>query len=1057
MVPKTASDGSFSRDASGMRPITVLPELGKLLQRVLAARIGTSLLLHPKTLTAAQRAFIKDGYLAQCIDVSVDVIEDWRQANRGRLPPGVVKVGGRRRARGGKRVCKDLFVLSYDQSKAYDSVQAYTIRASLERFNMPEPFIEYTLSSLDGAKSRVRTSLGLTDRFRVMSSVRQGDPLAPIIYIFITDALHRGFEINPLFPEECKRWGYTFAGRDRDGSVVRICSSGYADDSIVFAEDPRHLEMMHAWVREFFGAHSFKLNCKKTKLLSSYVGPCPPVLPSVDGRDRVQAPAGGPLPRRASPSSSLPDPETIRYLGAWLNLDLDWKTQVARMDRSVHAVCASIRTNKFDLFMSAFAVKQYLLPRLRIGLESARISEATIERWDRMVRRAVYLGAGMTMGRDLSGAAFYVGTGIPCLQDHRWAIRGEELLVRLNSRGPSSSTCWARVGHLLGGDCGGCPAGAAVVGKAAQNRAAETLTALSDKFHATLVVGGSDAIGASTIVTQPTVAGASGTFCDWRPHLLPSLRVLSEHEVVPAGDGVDRAVAYTDGSTGKDWKLPTGCSVIMDFPGREEQFPRVTHGFPCGFGGNNFVAELAAILGAITMVPEHVDLDIFTDSQASIGAINKFRLHDRSRPGCFLNRYAISQRRRVLSAARPLMNCIRAAIECRSGRVDLSHVKAHSGGLDHGSVMNALADAEANRVRLEAAEAGPPFPTRRLAGEERVRVAGAGGMIIGSFREAFLRRAERKWLDVLGALPHQGRLAREYPKGIVSMLRMARHSRCPNLLRFAVLAVTEWLPTERRLWRRDPGGDNAGRGQQCKLCGGVSETVLHALTCCTHAPSVASRQVAVARAVAKVAGDHAGSAAGLGTVIPAWFDPSGSAKIRVHPSVNSETLDRLCAHDPLAGILGILPIDVEAVLEWEPDSSVMGGWRRRELGEIQDLAQELRATLCRGAAAAYITRCRGLRAWWHGAEGRGHWQALATKLAKRKHKRQRDARAAAPPPKRRKRSPPTAVPAAPLRRSPFVHRQREFFAPYLTDVTVEELEVEALHDLGRRKLSLPWW
>src|SRR5271163_3703458 len=31
---------------------------------------------------------------------------------------------------------KQSFVISYDQEKAYDSVQAYTIKASLERFNM---------------------------------------------------------------------------------------------------------------------------------------------------------------------------------------------------------------------------------------------------------------------------------------------------------------------------------------------------------------------------------------------------------------------------------------------------------------------------------------------------------------------------------------------------------------------------------------------------------------------------------------------------------------------------------------------------------------------------------------------------------------------------------------------------------------------------------------------------------------------------------------------------------------------------------------------------------
>ena len=55
------------------------------------------------------------------------MFEDWHQAGAG--------AGG----------SKPLFVLSYDQGKAYDSVQRYTVRATLERFNMPESFIKWIL------------------------------------------------------------------------------------------------------------------------------------------------------------------------------------------------------------------------------------------------------------------------------------------------------------------------------------------------------------------------------------------------------------------------------------------------------------------------------------------------------------------------------------------------------------------------------------------------------------------------------------------------------------------------------------------------------------------------------------------------------------------------------------------------------------------------------------------------------------------------------------------------------------------------------------------------
>ena len=55
---------------------------------------------------------------------------------------------------------------------------------------MPESFIQLVLSSVTDASSRVRTFHGLTESFTLQSSVRQGDPLAPLIYALITDAMH---------------------------------------------------------------------------------------------------------------------------------------------------------------------------------------------------------------------------------------------------------------------------------------------------------------------------------------------------------------------------------------------------------------------------------------------------------------------------------------------------------------------------------------------------------------------------------------------------------------------------------------------------------------------------------------------------------------------------------------------------------------------------------------------------------------------------------------------------------------------------------------------------
>jgi hypothetical protein len=223
MIPKRKDDGSFTSKISEMRPISVLQEFGKISAKLLSDRLGKILLRHPHLLNSAQRAFLKDGCTAQCINSLLNVLEDFREKKL-------------------KDPSARLFLLAYDQVKAYDCVQSYTIQASLERFNLPLEFISYVLSNLESATSCFKTYYGPTDDFAIETSVRQGDPLSPLIYIFVTDALHEGLRENPLY--NCQT-GYSFSNKPK----IRIASLGYADDTLTLNESWEHQWMSHEWVR----------------------------------------------------------------------------------------------------------------------------------------------------------------------------------------------------------------------------------------------------------------------------------------------------------------------------------------------------------------------------------------------------------------------------------------------------------------------------------------------------------------------------------------------------------------------------------------------------------------------------------------------------------------------------------------------------------------------------------------------------------------------------------------------------------------------------------------
>ena len=146
MIPKRKDDGSLTNKISEMRPISVLQEFGKIAAKILSNRLGKILLQNPSLLNSAQRAFLKDGNTSQCITTLLNILDDFKTKRK-------------------KNSTANLFILAYDQVKAYDSVQAYTIQASLERFNLPSVFISYVLSNLEEATSCFKTFYGATDEF----------------------------------------------------------------------------------------------------------------------------------------------------------------------------------------------------------------------------------------------------------------------------------------------------------------------------------------------------------------------------------------------------------------------------------------------------------------------------------------------------------------------------------------------------------------------------------------------------------------------------------------------------------------------------------------------------------------------------------------------------------------------------------------------------------------------------------------------------------------------------------------------------------------------------
>lgn len=79
--------------------------------------------------------------------------------------------------------------LCLDFEKAYDSVRWDFLEECLRHYGFGEDFIRWVLILLEDAGARVIVNGRVTDRVDVGRSVRQGCPLAPALYILLTDYL----------------------------------------------------------------------------------------------------------------------------------------------------------------------------------------------------------------------------------------------------------------------------------------------------------------------------------------------------------------------------------------------------------------------------------------------------------------------------------------------------------------------------------------------------------------------------------------------------------------------------------------------------------------------------------------------------------------------------------------------------------------------------------------------------------------------------------------------------------------------------------------------------
>jgi ribonuclease HI len=667
MIPKNGINTS----ADNLRPISVIPELSKVASKVLAHRIGRTLTRYPKILHSSQRGFLRDGNISQAISTVIDIIEDSSARGDG----------------------AELFLASVDQKKAYDSVQPYTIALSLKRFNFPDSFIRFIMSSITGSTARIVTGFGNAEPFPLLTSVKQGDPIAPLLFVFVVDCLHEGLQRNPLY--EGKEDGYHM----HQDATVKIASTAYADDFTTFSTSIEGLTRMHTWIIAFLKFHHMSINSSKSFYTYRTISEASPP-PLTDPLTSISIPFRKPS-------------EAFRHLGIQLNIHLNWSAQRTLVSQQIAIYRRMME--KFETAIRAVVAREYLHSKLHLAMIHIPLKTQELLHWDTVIRSCVLEKTSILAPNSFSKAAFSLITGILPLQ-HLYDIRHvSELFIKLNSSDPSSSLALLRIVRWT-------------LGKKADNFSQATKEDAVNR-----AIGVRKATTYASSRTECAVAGAErfGLTLQWNSSPWYSLHPCDINQTVSlrelrlwhskigpynnpnclisstlASPPGSQWEAYTDGSTARHGQGPSGLGVVLSHCGLPYSFEL---GKPFKASGNNFSAETMAILLALRMTPINHSLNIYTDSLAACYAVT----NEDS-----VNEYK-SQRQWIRTAARPIIRSIMKILRARTANTKFIWVKAHTGLSDEHSLGNERADKLAGDARRRAEQEKTELP-EFLFNEERV-------------------------------------------------------------------------------------------------------------------------------------------------------------------------------------------------------------------------------------------------------------------------------------------------------------------------------------------------
>ncbi|MBS3168446.1 hypothetical protein J4216_04930 [Candidatus Woesearchaeota archaeon] len=383
-------------ELNNIRPITLLSYPWKLFMRGLCQRFNR-ILNSTNTISIAQAGFRSNHSTIEMTTTLVAAIDN------------------------AKRYEKEMYSTFADISKAYDSVPHQAIWRQLERIGLNTNQIKLMENLYKNNTTQIITKYGLTEKFSYENGVRQGCPLSPVLFIIFFDP------IIDYLEKRKEKDGFKFEnnkiknGPKEVNDDFWISVLGFADDLALIASSIFGAQWQIKQLEDFLTSFGMKLNVKKTKLMT------------VNVKELEDDVCVYNIPIEWIKKNAF------KYLGIWINSDLDWLEHrnyvIAKIQTVINLIEKKViltTQQKIEILNStASAMVSY-------GSISHGLTEETLEQIDIMIRKSIKRSIrthGSLPNSVIHGNKKSGGLGVVSVKDYTTSMRIADAHALLNQDG----------------------------------------------------------------------------------------------------------------------------------------------------------------------------------------------------------------------------------------------------------------------------------------------------------------------------------------------------------------------------------------------------------------------------------------------------------------------------------------------------------------------------------------------------------------------------------------------------------------------------------------------